>query len=85
MNEANPNEPDWQQKFFGTMDNYNRLKLIKNTVDPNGLFVCRACVESEDWSEDLNCPKTSNTNKMNLAVKLFLIMNIFLLLFKVYL
>jgi FAD/FMN-containing dehydrogenase len=85
MGEADPNEPDWQQKFFGTMDIYNRLKSIKDTVDPNGLFVCKTCVGSDDWSEDLNCPKTSNTNKIYLAVKLLLIMNIFLLLLKVYL
>lgn len=40
MNEADPNEPDWQQNFFGTIENYNRFKLIKNQIDPNGtLFV----------------------------------------------
>jgi len=57
MNEADPNEPEWQQKFYGTMENYNRLKSIKDTVDPNGIFVCKNCVSSEEWSADLNCPK----------------------------
>jgi len=28
MNEADPNEPEWEQKFFGTMENYNRLQSI---------------------------------------------------------
>ncbi|KAL1922720.1 uncharacterized protein VTP21DRAFT_9096 [Calcarisporiella thermophila] len=56
-NEADPNEPNWQQAFYG--DNYSRLKTIKNQVDPTGLFVCRKCVGSEDWSEDLNCPRYS--------------------------
>jgi hypothetical protein len=81
MNEANPNEPDWQQKFFGTMDNYNRLKTIKDTVDPNGLFVCKNCVGSDDWSEDLNCPKTSNANKLDITLKLSLLITIFYLFF----
>lgn len=57
MNEANPNEPNWQQKFFGSIEIYQRLKSIKDTVDPNGLFVCKNCVGSDDWSDDLNCPK----------------------------
>lgn len=89
MNEADPNEKDWQQKFFGTMDNYNRLKSIKDKVDPNGIFVCLKCVGSEDWSDDLNCPKTSNTtssaNKLHLVIRFLLITNIFLFTFKVYL
>ncbi|CAF3380876.1 unnamed protein product [Rotaria socialis] len=41
MNEADPNEPDWQQKYFGTQAIYDRLKTIKQTVDPSGLFICR--------------------------------------------
>jgi FAD/FMN-containing dehydrogenase len=84
MNEANPNEPDWQQKFFGTMEIYNRLKSIKNAVDPNGLFVCKNCVGSDDWSDDLNCPKTSSGKNIK-TVELLLILNIFLFIFKVYL
>ncbi|XP_002961034.2 uncharacterized FAD-linked oxidoreductase ARB_02478 [Selaginella moellendorffii] len=53
LNEADVNEPDWQQAFFG--DKYDKLKLIKEAVDPQGLFVCKKCVGSEDWSEDLTC------------------------------
>ncbi|CAF1242479.1 unnamed protein product [Adineta steineri] len=55
MNEGDPNEKYWQQKFFGTIKNYNQLKSIKNRVDPNGIFVCNKCVGSDDWSDDLNC------------------------------
>ena len=85
MNEADPNEIDWQQKFFGTIENYNRLKSIKDRVDPNGIFVCNRCVGSDDWSTDFNCPKTSNANKDRLILRFLSIMNIFLLIFKVYL
>jgi FAD/FMN-containing dehydrogenase len=83
MNEANPNEPNWQQKFFGTIEIYNQLKSIKNAVDPNGLFVCKNCVGSDDWSDDLNCPKTSNGKKIKM-VEFLLIMDIFMFIFKVY-
>jgi hypothetical protein len=84
MNEANPNEPDWQQKFFGTMEIYNQLKSIKNAVDPNGLFVCKNCVGSDDWSDDLNCPKTSSGKNIK-NVQVLLMLDIFLFIFKVYL
>ncbi|CAF4831713.1 unnamed protein product, partial [Rotaria magnacalcarata] len=29
LNEADPNEPNWEQKFFGTRTNYDRLASIK--------------------------------------------------------
>jgi hypothetical protein len=58
LNEADPNEMNWQQKFFGTMAIYNKLKSIKQNVDPDRLFVCKNCVGSDDWTPDLNCPKT---------------------------
>ena len=73
MNEADPNEANWQQKFFGTIEIYNQLKSIKNTVDPNGIFVCEKCVGSDDWSEDLNCPNTSTANNINLTVIILLL------------
>lgn len=62
LNEADPNEPNWQQKFFGTQANYDRLRSIKKTVDPQDLFICKNCVGSDDWSIDLNCPKRSGIN-----------------------
>ncbi|CAF3846290.1 unnamed protein product [Rotaria sordida] len=72
LNEADPNEIDWQVKFFGTRAIYDRLKLIKQNVDPDGLFVCPNCVGSDDWTSDLNCPKTSNSRKLNLTIFLLL-------------
>ncbi|KAF9977531.1 hypothetical protein BGZ75_010286 [Mortierella antarctica] len=53
FNEADPGEPDWQFNYFG--DNYSRLKEVKDLVDPKGLFLCKKCVGSEDWSDDLTC------------------------------
>lgn len=53
VNEADPNEPDWQDSFFGA--NYLRLREIKKKYDPHGLFVCRKCVGSEDWDDDMMC------------------------------
>ncbi|KAG0234820.1 hypothetical protein BGW41_000999 [Actinomortierella wolfii] len=55
QNEADPNEPNFQQNFFGA--NYPRLKSIKNKYDPHGLFVCRRCVGSDDWNSDEMCPR----------------------------
>ena len=79
LNEADPNEPSWQQKFFGTQATYNRLRSIKDSVDAHGLFVCKNCVGSEDWSSDLNCPTTSNGVKFK-TKKLFLAMIILVFL-----
>ncbi|CAF0978437.1 unnamed protein product [Rotaria sordida] len=76
LNEGYPNEPDWQQKFFGNQVHYNRLTSIKNTIDPNGLFICKNCVGSDDWSNDLNCPKNSKANRIYIAVFAFLIVSI---------
>ncbi|CAF0921050.1 unnamed protein product [Didymodactylos carnosus] len=39
MNEADPNEPNWQHRFFGSQTLYNRLKSVKQKYDPSGLFV----------------------------------------------
>ena len=66
MNEADPNEPNWQEKFFGSQAIYDRLKSIKRNVDPDGLFVCSNCVGSDEWSDDLNCPRFAST-----ALRLF--------------
>ncbi|KAG0235998.1 hypothetical protein BGW41_000585 [Actinomortierella wolfii] len=55
QNEADPNEPNFQQSFFGA--NYPRLYKIKHRYDPQGLFVCRRCVGSDDWNSDGTCPR----------------------------
>lgn len=35
--ETSYNEPNWEKAFWG-LDNYNRLKQIKEVYDPNGVF-----------------------------------------------
>ena len=50
LNEANFEQPDWQEVFYGT--NYPRLKNIKDNVDPLGVFYSRTAVGSESWAED---------------------------------
>ena len=34
---------------------YARLLAAKRAADPSGLFTCRHCVGSEDWSADGMC------------------------------
>jgi hypothetical protein len=55
LNEADANEPNFQQAFWG--DNYARLLEIKRKVDPNDAFWCTPCVGNERWEEvgDLLC------------------------------
>ncbi|XP_055340388.1 uncharacterized protein LOC129589600 [Paramacrobiotus metropolitanus] len=50
-NEIALEEPNWQNASWGV--NYDRLRRIKKAVDPNGIFVCRMCVGSEEWEEDV--------------------------------
>ncbi|KAL7752349.1 hypothetical protein RI367_002395 [Sorochytrium milnesiophthora] len=57
VNDADPNERDWQVNKYGA--NYQRLQAIKRQVDPAGLFVCRHCVDSEQWTDDGNCHRPS--------------------------
>ncbi|KAI7778255.1 restculine oxidase precursor [Diaporthe eres] len=47
MNEADVNEPGWQQAFYG--DNYGYLYELKQRYDPWGLFYAPTAVGSEDW------------------------------------
>lgn len=47
MNEADVNEPDWQQAFYG--ENYGYLYELKQRYDPWGLFYAPTAVGSEDW------------------------------------
>ncbi|KAL4746603.1 hypothetical protein BDW72DRAFT_197544 [Aspergillus terricola var. indicus] len=50
MNEADINDPWWQEDFYGAA-NYKRLLAIKNKYDPDGLFYCPTCVGSPSWSQ----------------------------------
>ncbi|CAG8103616.1 unnamed protein product [Penicillium salamii] len=54
-NEAHPYEPGFQQSFWG--DNYPRLYQIKQRWDPEGLFIARLGVGSEDWDDAGLCLK----------------------------
>ncbi len=47
INEADAEEPNWQQSFFG--DNYARLLQIKRDRDPWGVFWAPNTVGSETW------------------------------------
>jgi hypothetical protein len=43
LNEADPDEPDWQDVFWGS-ENYERLSQIKKHYDPDTLLNCWKCV-----------------------------------------
>ncbi|KAI2624613.1 FAD-binding domain-containing protein [Hypomontagnella submonticulosa] len=47
LNEADINEPNWQQAFYGS--NYNYLYQLKQKYDPWGLLWAPTAVGSEDW------------------------------------
>lgn len=48
LNEADVNEPNLPQAFWG--DNYERLLDIKHEYDPDGVFWCAPCVGGGDWT-----------------------------------
>lgn len=47
MNEADVNEPGFQQSFYGV--NYPRLYALKQRYDPWGVLYATTAVGSEDW------------------------------------
>ncbi|OAA67417.1 FAD-binding, type 2 [Cordyceps fumosorosea ARSEF 2679] len=47
MNEADYQQPDFKEAFFG--DNYDRLRAVKRAWDPEGLFYAVAGVDSDRW------------------------------------
>ncbi|KAI7912246.1 FAD binding domain-containing protein [Pyricularia oryzae] len=47
VNEAHPDEDDWQHEFWGS--NYDRLREIKKKRDPETVFWCHPCVGNEEW------------------------------------
>ena len=55
LNEADKEEENWQDSFWG--ENYDRLSQIKKKWDPNGVFWCRPCVGSEEWDSEGLCRK----------------------------
>ena len=50
INEANFQQPDFQQVFYGS--HYSRLRAIKGKYDPDCIFYALTAVGSEDWYED---------------------------------
>ncbi|TFK57070.1 FAD-binding domain-containing protein [Heliocybe sulcata] len=54
LNEASPDEDNWQWTFFGS--HYDRLKEIKGRYDAAGMFVVAKGVGSEDWDKEQICP-----------------------------
>lgn len=52
LNEADPNQADWQQVFYG--DNYDDLAAIKRKYDPHKMFYVYKGVGSEDWTVTAN-------------------------------
>lgn len=50
LNEADWNQPDWQQAFYG--DNYRKLERIKDKYDPQHIFYGLTAVGSERWVEE---------------------------------
>lgn len=50
LNEANFDQPNWQQDFYGA--NYWPLRAVKRAFDPLDLFYARTAVGSEVWGED---------------------------------
>ncbi|EHK18382.1 uncharacterized protein TRIVIDRAFT_58448 [Trichoderma virens Gv29-8] len=48
LNEADMNQPNFQQVFYGS--NYAKLKSIKNKYDPTGTFYGLTAVGSDDWT-----------------------------------
>jgi FAD/FMN-containing dehydrogenase len=50
VSESNYFESRWQESFWG--GNYPRLRRVKATVDPAGLFFVHHGVGSEEWSDD---------------------------------
>lgn len=49
LNEGDPNQPDWQQAFYGS--NYAKLNAVKDKYDPEHIFYGRTAVGSEYWVE----------------------------------
>ena len=60
---------DWRERYWGGMDNYNRLLKVKSMTDPNNYFTCYHCVnytEEQNGVEPALCPVStcscSNSN-----------------------
>lgn len=52
INEGDPNQPGFQDAFYGV--NYAKLESIKDKYDPDGVFYGRTVVGSERWISELD-------------------------------
>ena len=50
VSEGNYFDSSWYESFWGS--NYPRLRGVKKTYDPDGLFFVHHGVGSEEWSAD---------------------------------
>ncbi|KAI0388916.1 FAD binding domain protein [Xylariaceae sp. FL0594] len=50
LNEADPNQPNWKEAFYGA--NYDRLLAVKNKYDPQHLFYATTAVGSDYYTVD---------------------------------
>ncbi|KAI0110925.1 isoamyl alcohol oxidase [Nemania sp. FL0031] len=50
LNEADPNQPDWKEAFYGP--NYQRLLSVKERYDPNHIFYGSTAVGSDYYEVD---------------------------------
>ena len=59
MNEADAEDPNWKESFYGA--NYPRQLAIKQKYDPDGIWYAKTAVGSEFWAENEHqalCPVT---------------------------
>jgi hypothetical protein len=47
MNEADWGNVHWKEDFYGV--HFDRLSVVKQKYDPDGVFYCITCVGSENW------------------------------------
>lgn len=53
---------DWKERYWGSLENYNRMLHQKQKVDPENYFTCYHCIgydEAVQGKEPVLCPTTS--------------------------
>ncbi|KAF7537125.1 hypothetical protein G7054_g3948 [Neopestalotiopsis clavispora] len=66
LNEADPNQPEWQTAFYG--ENYDRLLQVKDKYDPEYVFHAHTAVGSDAyWVDDMGrlCRKRDPVSACN--------------------
>lgn len=44
---------DWKQRYWGGIDNYNKLVAVKNQYDPSNVFTCYHCIGYDEITQGL--------------------------------